>query len=64
MINKMNNHLSPHIIENKKDHDIWLWKARPWLGQAQICKARPWLGQAQICGWIKMVKGIPIPLIL
>jgi cyanate lyase len=45
----MNNHLSPHIIENKKDHDIWLWKARPWLGQAQICKAMPWLGQAQIC---------------
>ena len=31
-INKTHNHLSPQIIEHKKDHDIWCWKSRPWLG--------------------------------
>ena len=24
-INKTNSHLSPQIIEHKKDHDIWIW---------------------------------------
>jgi hypothetical protein len=31
MINKTNNHLSPQIIEIKKDHDKWHWKSRFWL---------------------------------
>jgi len=31
-INKTNNHLSPQLIEQKKDHVIWLWKSRSWLG--------------------------------
>jgi hypothetical protein len=30
-INKTNNHLSPQIIEIKKDHDKWHWKSRFWL---------------------------------
>ena len=31
-INKTNNHLSPQIIEHRKDHDILHWKSRSWLG--------------------------------
>ena len=30
-INKMNNHLSPQIIEYIKDHHIYWWKSRSWL---------------------------------
>ena len=26
------NHLSPQNIEYKKDHNIWHWKSRSWLG--------------------------------
>jgi len=29
---KRNNHLSPLLTEHKKDHDIWRWKSRSWLG--------------------------------
>ena len=25
-------HLSPQVIEDRKDHDIWHWKSRSWLG--------------------------------
>ena len=35
-LNKMNNHLSPQLIEHKKkDHDIW---QSPGLGQAHKCE--------------------------
>jgi len=30
-INKTNNHLSPQMIEHKKEHDIWCRKSRSWL---------------------------------
>jgi hypothetical protein len=29
-INKINNHLSPEIIEQKESHDIWRWKSMSW----------------------------------
>ena len=49
---KMNNHLSPRIKEhNKKDHDIWHWKSRPWLVTSTKC------------GGGKLVNGIP-PLLV
>jgi len=31
-IKKINNHLSPQIIDHKKGHNIWHWKFRSWLG--------------------------------
>ena len=34
-INKTNIHLSPQLIQHKKDHYIWRWKSRSWLGQEQ-----------------------------
>ena len=38
-INKMNNHLSPHIIDHKKDHEWWHMANKnpgPGFGQAEI----------------------------
>ena len=40
-INKTNNHSLPFTTETKKDHDIWHWKSRPWLGTG----AKVWLGK-------------------
>jgi len=31
-INKINNYLSPQMIEHLKDHDIWWRKSRSWIG--------------------------------
>jgi len=31
-INKTNNHVSPWLIKYTKNHDIWRWKSRSWLG--------------------------------
>jgi hypothetical protein len=31
-INKTNNHLSSLPTKHRKDHDIWRWKSRSWLG--------------------------------
>jgi hypothetical protein len=31
VFNKMNNHLSPHIIKNKKDHDNIGGKSSSWI---------------------------------
>jgi len=36
-INKTNNHISPQIIEHKKDHNIWLFNPVPGLGQVEKC---------------------------
>jgi hypothetical protein len=38
IINKANNYLSPEFTEHEKDHDIWRWKSRSWLGTyTKIC---------------------------
>jgi len=31
-IKKTNNRISPQLTEHKKDHYIWRWKSRFWLG--------------------------------
>ena len=36
-ITQTNNHLSPQMIESKKDHNIWHWKSRSWLGTGTNC---------------------------
>ena len=35
-INKTNNHLSPQLIEHKKDQNIWCWKSKSRLGTGTI----------------------------
>jgi len=45
--NKMNNHLTPQLIEHKEDHDIWNWKSRSWLETGS-----KW-------DWVKLVNRIP-----
>ena len=32
IVNKLCNHISPQIVEHEKDHNIWCWKFRSWLG--------------------------------
>ena len=52
-INKTNKHISSQIIKHKKNHDIWHWKSRSYLEQAQKC------------GRIKPFNGIPtLPILI
>jgi hypothetical protein len=44
-----NINLSPQTIEHKKDHNIWHWKSRSWLGTGKKC------------GRVKPVNGISTP---
>jgi len=30
-LSPLTSHLSPQIIEHKKDHDMWCWKSRSWV---------------------------------
>jgi hypothetical protein len=51
-INKTYNHLWPQTIQRrKKEHSIWPWKFRSWLGR--------W----KKCGSVKPVKGVPLNII-
>jgi hypothetical protein len=36
-INKTYNYLSPQVIEQKIDHNIWQWKSRSWLRTEKRC---------------------------
>ena len=39
---QMRNHLSPQTIEHKKNHDIWHWKSRSWIGRGtKMLRVKP-----------------------
>jgi len=40
IINKKKNQLSPQLSDHIKDHYMWYWKSRSWLGTG----AKMWQG--------------------
>ena len=43
-INKTNNNHSPQLTKHKKkEHNIWCWKSRPWLGTGTNILMMKWI---------------------